>query len=281
MASLNRIKRITANRYKQLKYRLVVTPVGLLKGGYDAKYLFVSHHKCASQYVAAVLEDVCFLKKIPSVRVNWQSGISGFSLRINKFLLVTDYSADALNLNKIEGRGFHVIRDPRDILISMYYSHKYSHPIRKGRAGGVEIARDREVLRTMDMAGGLRYLMDHSGFFKRACGAMENWDYENTNFYETRFERITAAPQEDFQRIFDFIGLDIAPEKLGRILQKHSFQNMRKRWRQSGRTLEHNHYRKGVPGDWKNYLSQENKQIFKDRYGGLLVRLGYEKDDNW
>jgi sulfotransferase 6B1 len=40
-------------------------------------------------------------------------------------------------------------------------------------------------------------------------------------------------------------------------------------------------FRQGKSGGWKTQFSPENKAIFKDIAGDLLVRLGYEKDANW
>lgn len=40
-------------------------------------------------------------------------------------------------------------------------------------------------------------------------------------------------------------------------------------------------FRSGRTGEWKKYFTPEHKKIFKDVAGDLLVKLGYEKDDNW
>ncbi len=40
-------------------------------------------------------------------------------------------------------------------------------------------------------------------------------------------------------------------------------------------------FRKGKPGNWKEHFTDANKARFKQVTGDLLVRLGYEKDDNW
>jgi sulfotransferase 6B1 len=40
-------------------------------------------------------------------------------------------------------------------------------------------------------------------------------------------------------------------------------------------------FRSGKTGEWKKYFRDEHKKIFKDVAGDLLVRLGYEKDDDW
>jgi hypothetical protein len=40
-------------------------------------------------------------------------------------------------------------------------------------------------------------------------------------------------------------------------------------------------FRSGKTGEWKNLFTEEHKRVFKDVAGDLLVRLGYEKDENW
>ena len=40
-------------------------------------------------------------------------------------------------------------------------------------------------------------------------------------------------------------------------------------------------FRSGKTGGWKDHFTEEHKKLFKDVAGDLLVRLGYEKDNNW
>ncbi len=40
-------------------------------------------------------------------------------------------------------------------------------------------------------------------------------------------------------------------------------------------------FRSGKTGEWKKSFSPEHKKIFKDVAGDLLIRLGYEKDNDW
>jgi len=40
-------------------------------------------------------------------------------------------------------------------------------------------------------------------------------------------------------------------------------------------------FRSGKTGEWKKYFSKENKLRFKNVAGDLLVKLGYEKDNDW
>jgi sulfotransferase 6B1 len=37
----------------------------------------------------------------------------------------------------------------------------------------------------------------------------------------------------------------------------------------------------GKIGRWKEYFNEEHKKLFKEKYGDILIRLGYEQDYNW
>jgi sulfotransferase 6B1 len=40
-------------------------------------------------------------------------------------------------------------------------------------------------------------------------------------------------------------------------------------------------FRSGKTGEWSKYFTEEHKKIFKTVAGDLLVKLGYEKDEDW
>jgi hypothetical protein len=40
-------------------------------------------------------------------------------------------------------------------------------------------------------------------------------------------------------------------------------------------------FRSGKTGEWKKYFTEEHKTLFKDAAGDLLVKLGYEMDNDW
>jgi hypothetical protein len=40
-------------------------------------------------------------------------------------------------------------------------------------------------------------------------------------------------------------------------------------------------FRSGKTGEWKKYFKDEHKKVFKEVAGDLLIRLGYEHDNNW
>ncbi|HEX9618417.1 MAG TPA: sulfotransferase domain-containing protein [Anaerolineales bacterium] len=40
-------------------------------------------------------------------------------------------------------------------------------------------------------------------------------------------------------------------------------------------------FRKGQPGNWREHFTPANVRLFKEMTGDLLVRLGYERDQDW
>ncbi len=70
----------------------------------------------------------------------------------------------------------------------------------------------------------------------------------------------------EIKKIADFLGVSLDDDDIDGIASKlwggtHTF---------SGRT-----------SDWKNYFTEQHKQLFKDLAGQLLIDLGYEIDFNW
>ena len=40
-------------------------------------------------------------------------------------------------------------------------------------------------------------------------------------------------------------------------------------------------FRSGKTGEWKKYFTDEHKKVFKEVAGDLLIKLGFETDQNW
>ena len=75
------------------------------------------------------------------------------------------------------------------------------------------------------------------------------------------------------------LGLPADEALVDDLIHRSSFKALtgRKRGEESrGRFL-----RKGVSGDWKNHFSDEDKAVFKEVAGDLLIELGYEQDMDW
>ncbi|MCP4213181.1 MAG: sulfotransferase domain-containing protein [bacterium] len=175
-------------------------------------------------------------------------------------------------------KGFHVVRDPRDICISAYFSHRYSHSTTVKYSD--HIAQLREKLAGVSIDEGLMLEMD---FLAHVYGHMEKWDYSLPNILELKFENLANAPYRVLLEVFDFLGLipgRISGPRFLEIIYEKRFDKM-SGGRQIGEENAQSHYRKGIVGDWKNYFKEQHRTVFKERFNPLLVKLGYETDDRW
>lgn len=238
------------------------------------KYFYVSHHKCATKWTIRVLFQVARRLGIEASHWGPDGAVSRRDLVVHDLVMLHDYRSGMIDWDLARGRGFHVIRDPRDLLVSMYYSHRHSHET-DGGGPLATIAGERRALSGLGEVEGLIWVMDHSSFWSSAIREMTEWDYGREDFHETTFERLTTDPGGEFGRVFDFLGLDVPGEVLDRVLEIHSFEAMKRRWRGENPDAPINHYRRGKPGDWREHLVGEARDVFEERYGRTVERLGY------
>lgn len=267
-------------------------------------YAYFGHHRCATLWTAAIVRA---LSRELGVRVAQEDRYEKLpdGLGPNDFLIHLNATQGIAELLAGQPyKGFHVIRDPRDILVSSYFSDRYSHPVYRQ-----EFEQFRDQLNHLEFDEGLRLELDRR---TAEFEALANWDYHNPNIYETRYEVLTIKPADEFGNILKFIGIPsyaagaapfgdrarltinrglrrlelgglrvqgIPREFLDKVIERQAFQKLAGRTK--GQEDQKSHYRKGVAGDWINYLQGANKDLFKQRWGQLLVDLGYEKDPNW
>lgn len=287
---------------------------------------YFGHHKCASTWIRAIIEAVArdvglrsrvaLDPKTPSghgVLTDYRSDIPrkdlGEYVQSEGIDLVSCITADARQAAALPlFRGFHVVRDPRDIIVSGYFSHRNSHPTN----GLPHLSAHRERLRSVSKEEGIRLEMDFSA---QLLDDLAEWDYEQPDVLELKMETLTTRPYETFIRIFEFLELMswegdarmadrtrvFVRSALNRLSLRHSalsplrspiavtgsillghVYNHRFEKKTDGRTTgeenANSHYRKGVAGDWINHFTEEHMDYFNDRFGDLLVRLGYETD---
>ena len=89
-----------------------------------------------------------------------------------------------------------------------------------------------------------------------------------------KFEDLILARKETIFRIIDFLNERgfrsiISKSEEAQILES-AIQP-----RKSGT------FRRGEPGNWREYFTEKNKQRFKEIAGDLLIRLGYEQNNQW
>lgn len=159
-------------------------------------------------------------------------------------------------------RFVHVIRDPRDVAVSLW------HHGQRIQAGG--FTRQYESIDALaeQLASSWASGTEHSA----RMGARRSGQY-----LEIRYEDLLAEGPGTLARLLEFLGITAVESEVEACLQATAFEKL-SGGRSHGEEDTGSHFRKGISGDWRNHLSPEAVAKVRERAGGQLERLGYAAD---
>jgi hypothetical protein len=174
----------------------------------------------------------------------------------------------------------HIVRDPRDVAVSaMFHSYRnfrekheknwvtdFVESVLEGRTGN--------ILKKQAVAA---YFKSHAKAWNQIARIFHTSGQAlyGDNYLLVRYEDLLQMPEQQVARLFSFSGLADTPELVAAVVEKASFKNLSK-GRKAGEQDSSSFYRKGVSGDWKNYLSDDaSRKVFRDAWD-LMVQFGYE-----
>jgi sulfotransferase family protein len=195
--------------------------------------------------------------------------------------------------------GIHVIRDPRDIIVSGYLYHlrtdeqwcvnkefESKKPIRFPQVPYSQEHRSeewkREYLRSlggksyqehlqgMSQSDGLLFEMEHYGAW--TVRSMLEWPKTNEQVLDVQFENLSIDFDATFSKIFDHCGFGRTVRKTAlRIAQAHDIG------RKSEKELARmKHVSSRSVTKWREYFEERHERRFKELFGDAVERLGYE-----
>lgn len=174
--------------------------------------------------------------------------------------------------------GSHIIRDPRDMIVSGYFYHlwtteQWAHLPRPEHGGRSY----QEYLNSLDRHDGL--LAEIQNTAPRVRRMLE-WDYDNPRFLELKYEDVIENEEAAFTEVFDKYGFN--EKSIERSVQiAAGFSFTRQTGRSIGAVQEGSHTRSGRSGQWMEYFDQEHKAAFVETLGDALIQLGYEESNDW
>ena len=200
-------------------------------------------------------------------------------MNLNQRLISSLEETSNINIKNLPPfKGTHIVRDPRDIVISGYFYHKWCDEewAKKKEFDGLSY---QERLNNLDRNAGIS--LEIRRFNDDRISIMRNWNYNDDRFYEFRYEEMIGSNADYYyKKIFSHYGFSKEEIDLGVMLMKlFSFKN--RTGRNVGEIANHSHLRSGKPADWKNYLTEHHKDEIKALFGDVIINLKYEKDNNW
>jgi hypothetical protein len=274
------------------------------------RYCYFGHHKCASTWFASVIACVC-----QDIGLSWSTRSTRHDGPAAPDELAADFcifrNSQPSNVPTDLFRAFHVFRDPRDLVVSAYFSHLNSHPTDVWP----ELVEIRARLATMTVEEALIWELE---FLEPTMTSLLNWDRTDPRLLHVPMEKFVRDPLPTALSIFDHLGLldDRSSSAKGRVgfdllaacnkIRRPVGPAGRRGWVQRGRIpaerllgIAHlhdfhklagrprgtedvsSHFRKGTAGDWREHFTEKVKDAFKARYPLLLARAGYEAGSDW
>ncbi|MEQ1839029.1 MAG: sulfotransferase domain-containing protein [Verrucomicrobiales bacterium] len=173
-------------------------------------------------------------------------------------------------------RGIVVLRDPRDMIVSWYFSLSYSHVkndrVRELREDFLRLSPSDRLL--AQVANFIIRFPSFRSWIKVGWGVSEL-----EGVYVTSYERFVADTEGELKAIVDFLGWEMPPGVLAEAVRELSFEQ--RSGRERGAEDPFSHYRKGVPGDWANHFTFSAGYTLDAVCRGFLAESGYDPDPKW
>ncbi len=171
-------------------------------------------------------------------------------------------------------RGIRVVRDPRDVIVSAYFAHLRSHPTE----GLPWLVEHRAQLQELGRDDGL---MDEIRCRGLQFEQMLGWT-ERADVTELCFEDLISQPGAVVEALqsLDLVGRSLLRRRLSKedaaaLVHRNRFQLLAG-GRLAGTEDVAHHYRRGLPGDWRNHLTPAHIARIEATWPELLPRYAHE-----
>lgn len=181
-----------------------------------------------------------------------------------------------------EAKLIHLYRDGRDVATSgVFHALNRSSDEREpeesqNRRRFFGEASSRGVLRRFFSDEELQHWARHWDEVSQAVLAVER----TQAIHRVAYEQMLEQHAETLRVLLGYIGLDANPAIVEACVVGSTFEAM-SGGRPRGSNVPNAHVRNGESGNWKEYFTRRDGQLFHDIAGNSLAALGYESDDRW
>lgn len=231
----------------------------------DGRKLFVgTHHKAMTTYFSAVLRLLALSAGKRFAEINFEEPPARAEILLSNH---SAFQVDALR----PCRGVHIMRDPRDMIVSGYHYHKWTHEAWVHRTDD-EGRSYQEKLNSVDKTKGLFMEIDHFIFIYREI--LEAWDSDDEDVLEVAYEALMSDKRDAlYGQIFTHIGLAGPAHELAVSLMR--LFEAKSRTGKSGDSQKFAHIRSGASQQWRKELEPQHLAYIERELGAVLEKFGY------
>lgn len=153
-----------------------------------------------------------------------------------------------------------ILRDPRDVLTSQYFSIKKTHPLLTP-----ELIKRRKLAQATSID---EHVMSQSDRFVKTYSEYIDTIYGKQNVLFIKYEELIVDFKTVLNKINSHCSLELTPEQLAKLDKTHKFKP-----KEEDQSM---HIRKIASGDYKNKLQPETIELLNKKFGRILIALGYE-----
>jgi LPS sulfotransferase NodH len=100
------------------------------------------------------------------------------------------------------------------------------------------------------------------------------------NFYGLRYEDLLERPFDEMKKVWEFLGVE-ADSSLEKHILEEMASNPDEEWQSRRNEDIASFLPKGQTGNWERLFSEQDKSVFNQAAGEMLIKWNYEKDHNW
>ena len=194
------------------------------------------------------------------------SGKPIYGEKITPFRGTAGAVVDRLHAYNPDLRFVHLVRDPRDVIVSGFV-HQANIRMNSGHP---QVAHYRDCLKRQVVDDDI---LDAALDIWLDCASAASTGLSRfEHALLIRYEDLLADPQTHSARLLNFIGADGA--ETDRCVERASFRAL-SGGREEGEEDRASFFRKGIAGDWVNWLSAEQTARIVDQASNLMTEFGY------
>jgi hypothetical protein len=211
---------------------------------------------------------------------DWLVQKSGKSLIVDKitpYLGTSPIVSAGIRQHFPDGKVILLVRDGRDVVTSGVFDWLGREPSDDDHPRtGVFLRGDRVTLnRFLDE----RSLNTWCRYWSEPVEEFRKNAFPADQVLTVRYESMHADMQRSLQEIFRFLNIEDSEEIARQCADAASFRAVT--GREPGQAEPLAKARKGIAGDWVNWFTRNDAELFDQLAGRLLVELGYERDSSW